>query len=202
MKKTLFLGFGALLIGVAQAQGGGFAEAPEQASSERAPDWNAWALDASRPTSPAVRAAAAVAEADIDVVDAHWMALTMWGEARREGEPGMRAVGHVIDNRRRAGMHGAYVTDTVGEAFQFSCWNPGDPNREAMLNVERVRPGSEDHRTWEEARLIAHEIMAGRSADTTGGALFYHTTAVSPRWSRGVEPVRQIGSHLFFLRTN
>jgi spore germination cell wall hydrolase CwlJ-like protein len=146
---------------------------------------------------PAVEAAPPSAE--IDVVDAHWMALTMWGEARREGETGMRAVGHVIDNRRKSGRHGVYATDTVSAAYQFSCWNEGDPNRRALDNIDRLSPDSVDGRAFRAAKRIAAEILEGRSADPTGGALFYHTNAVAPRWSAGIPPVRRIGSHLFFL---
>jgi spore germination cell wall hydrolase CwlJ-like protein len=139
------------------------------------------------------------ASPDVDVVDAHWMALTMWGEARGQGEEAMRAVGHVIDNRRRAsGADPDFVTDTVSEAFQFSCWNPGDPNREAMLNVDALPPEGHDHLMWLAARRIADEILAGRSQDPTGGGLFYHSDAVAPSWSQGLSPVFRIGRHLFF----
>lgn len=203
MIAALGLAMTASLIAAAQARGGEDGRAP---AAPVAPDLGAW----TRPLGPASSAPQAApareavadtdTDADIDVVDAHWMALTMWGEARREGEAGMRAVGHVIDNRRRAGMHGAaYVTDTVGRAFQFSCWNAGDPNREQMLNIDRLAPDSADYESWGLARRLAEEIMAGRSADPTGGALYYHSVGVAPAWSAGVPPVRRIGSHLFFL---
>jgi spore germination cell wall hydrolase CwlJ-like protein len=134
---------------------------------------------------------------DIDVVDAHWMALTMWGEGRSEGEDGMRAVGHVIRNRWLA-KRGGFVTDTVSQAWQFSAWNEGDPNRTAMLDIDALQPGTRDHRLWLSAKSLSAEILSGRSVDPTGGALFYHTTAVRPAWSQGLAPVAQIGSHLFF----
>ncbi|HEX8262037.1 MAG TPA: cell wall hydrolase [Allosphingosinicella sp.] len=126
------------------------------------------------------------------------MALTMWGEARSGGEDAMRAVGHVIDNRRRSGAHGVYATETVSEAWQFSCWNKNDPNHRAMLNVDSLKPGGEDQLMWLAAKRLAAEILSGASADPTGGALFYHTAAVAPRWSAGLAPVRVIGGHLFF----
>jgi N-acetylmuramoyl-L-alanine amidase len=186
-----------LAVAAAQARGGHEARAP---AAPAAPDLGAWTRPLGAATLPAAPARQPAAEPEIDVVDAHWMALTMWGEARREGEAGMRAVGHVIDNRRRAGMHGAaYVTDTVGRAFQFSCWNAGDPNREKMLDIARLAPDSADYHSWRLARQLAGEIMAGRSRDPTGGALFYHGVAVAPAWSAGIPPVRRIGSHLFFL---
>jgi spore germination cell wall hydrolase CwlJ-like protein len=166
--------------------------------------WDAWRQPVRPPQprseQPAVVQAAVstVSDEDIDVVDAHWMALTMWGEARSGGEEAMRAVGHVIDNRRRSGAHGAYATETVSEAWQFSCWNKDDPNYAAMLNIDSLRPDSGDEAMWLAAKRIADEILSGRSADPTGGALFYHTAAVSPRWSEGLAPVSVIGGHLFF----
>jgi spore germination cell wall hydrolase CwlJ-like protein len=90
------------------------------------------------------------------------------------------------------------VTETVSQAWQFSAWNHGDPNRAAMLNIADLRSGSRDHRLWLDAKRIAADILGGRSADPTGGALFYHTADVQPAWSRGVLPVAQIGGHLFF----
>lgn len=193
-----------MLIAAAQAQGSGEAlQAP--AAKLLRPDSSGW----TKPLGPAAaaqpRAAAAAAEPqllpasdEIDVVDAHWMALTMWGEARSQSEEGMRAVGHVIRNRWLAKRDGAYVTDTVSAAWQFSCWNEGDPNRAAMLDIEALPYDSEDYRLWLAAKRVAAEILSGRSADPTGGALFYHTTEVQPAWSRGVAPATQIGSHLFF----
>lgn len=200
MKMAAVLSGVAALLVAGHALGGGEA-APVRPATEA----QAAALDLTGWTLPhesgalAPRSADLPAAAPVDVVDAHWMALTMWGEARGAGAEGMRAVGHVIDNRRRAGMHGRYATDQVGEAFQFNCWNPGDPNLAKMLNVEALPPGSREHELWMLAKRLADDILAGRSVDTTEGALFYHTTAVAPRWSRGVPPVRQIGSHLFFL---
>ena len=193
------------LLAGARAQSGGSVEAEVRPPARPATaDWGAWTRPlASTPPGPArleVQAPAAepAAEPEIDVVDSRWMAVTIWGEARGGGEAAMRAVGHVIDNRSRAGLQSRYVTDTVSEAFQFSCWNAGDPNREAMMNVDSLRPDSQDHRMWLAAKRLAEEILSGRSADPTGGALFYHTTAVSPGWSAGIPPTRQIGSHLFF----
>jgi spore germination cell wall hydrolase CwlJ-like protein len=206
MKWAAGAGIAAVIVAIAaaRAQGDGAAVPSAPVKQERA-DWGEW----TRPLQPHVERSAAEAEApapaapvvaaeEIDVVDAHWMALTMWGEARNGGEAAMRAVGHVIDNRRRSGSHGAYATETVSEAWQFSAWNKNDPNYSAMLNIDKLSPDSEDQAMWLTARRVAEEILSGASADPTGGALYYHTAAVSPRWSSGLAPVRVIGGHLFF----
>ncbi|MEA3010724.1 MAG: hypothetical protein QOJ91_2416 [Sphingomonadales bacterium] len=206
MKWAAGAGIVAVIVAIAaaRAQGDG-GPVPAVPVKQPSASWSEW----TRPLQPHVEhavaepeplapTAPAVADEEIDVVDAHWMALTMWGEARNGGEPAMRAVGHVIDNRRRSGSHGAFATETVSEAWQFSAWNKNDPNYSAMMNIDTLRPGSEDEREWIAAKRVAGEILSGRSADPTGGALFYHTAAVSPRWSSGLTPVRVIGGHLFF----
>lgn len=207
MKWAAGAGIAAVIVGIAGAQARGDGPAlPEPPARQERADWGEW----TRPLQPpSQRPAAAegpppevpapvVAAEDIDVVDAHWMALTMWGEARNGGEQAMRAVGHVIDNRRRANTHGRYATETVSAAWQFSAWNRNDPNYPAMMNIHTLRPDSEDHAMWLVAKRVAGEILSGASEDPTGGALFYHTAAVSPRWSAGLAPVRVIGGHLFF----
>jgi spore germination cell wall hydrolase CwlJ-like protein len=206
MKWAAGAGIAAVIVAIAaaRAQGDGPVVPAAPVKHERA-SWGEW----TRPLQPHVERAAAEAEApapsaevvpaeEIDVVDAHWMALTMWGEARNGGESAMRAVGHVIDNRRRAGTHGKYATETVSEAWQFSAWNKSDPNYSAMMNIDTLRPDSEDQLMWLTAKRVADEILSGASADPTGGALFYHTAAVSPRWSAGLAPIQVIGGHLFF----
>lgn len=199
MKAILFLGGGAtaaILFATANARGSGDATAQQSAASAVA--WDGLAQSFGVPQRTLAAAAEPEPPDEIDVVDAHWMALTMWGEARGEGEAAMRAVGHVIDNRRRLGRHGAFATDTVSEAWQFSCWNAGDPNRAAIETIERLATDSREYRLWRAARRLADDILAGRSDDPTGGALFYHAESVSPAWSRGIEPVARIGGHLFF----
>lgn len=189
----------ASLFLAAQASGGRISPVSPLPVEAPLVGWGELARSFALAGGPPASAAAETDQEEIDVVDAHWMALTMWGEARGQGEEAMRAVGHVIDNRRRFGRHGAFATDTVSEAWQFSCWNQGDPNRAAIENVEALAPDSREYRLWRAARRIAGEILAGRSVDPTGGALFYHAEGVSPAWSRGLDPVVRIGGHLFFL---
>lgn len=206
MKWAAGAGIAAVIVGIAAAQAQGDGPAvPKAPVNQEAANWSEWTRPlqlyverpAEEPEAPAPAVEIVPAE-EIDVVDAHWMALTMWGEARNGGEEAMRAVGHVIDNRRRANTHGRYATETVSAAWQFSAWNRNDPNYPAMMNIDKLRSGSEDHLMWLTARRVADEILSGSSADPTGGALFYHTAAVSPRWSSGLAPVRVIGGHLFF----
>jgi spore germination cell wall hydrolase CwlJ-like protein len=45
---------------------------------------------------------------------------------------------------------------------------------------------------------MAHEIIAGQSADPTGGALWYHADYVSPYWRKAFKQGPKIGTHIFY----
>jgi spore germination cell wall hydrolase CwlJ-like protein len=135
-----------------------------------------------------------------------YLALTMWGEARSQGELGMRAIGHVIVNRATVGAN-MWGGDTIpGVALhdrQFSCWNQNDPNRERMLNIDQVNPATPDGQAWKLAQVIAIQILTGHSDDPTGGATMYHSTSVNPYWAaseRNQETTRVAG-HIFYVDT-
>ena len=198
MKWAAGAGIAAVIVAIAaaQAEGDGPAVPAAPAKQERA-NWGEW----TRPLQPHVDRPAAESEPppppvaetipaeEIDVVDAHWMALTMWGEARNGGEAAMRAVGHVIDNRKRAGTHGSYATETVSAAWQFSAWNKNDPNYPAMMNS-----------TSEARQRIIALLTAKRVADEILSAVGGPDRAPSsihrrgvPRWSAGLAPDRVIG---------
>lgn len=125
------------------------------------------------------------------------LAATAWGEARSEGEDGMRAVAHVMVNRV-GDRFGNDLETVIRAPWQFSAWNAGDPNRPLVQNPERYARGGENKTTWETAQQVAREVLSGQSVDPTNGALFYHTRAISPWWSHYGEGRQVIGAHVFY----
>ena len=136
--------------------------------------------DVSRARSRAVRA------------DEHrCLALTMYHEARGEGEEGMLAVGAVVLNRT---MHRAFpdnpcaVVTQGGETppCQFEWWCDGrsDEPREV--------------RSWQAALSTAEHMLRGRAQDFTRGAWYFHSTRILPRWAHELEVTRRIGNHVFY----
>jgi len=45
---------------------------------------------------------------------------------------------------------------------------------------------------------LAEEIYYGCTRDPTVGALWYHSTAVKPSWSRSFGPGKRIDRHVFY----
>lgn len=127
------------------------------------------------------------------------LAATTFGEARSEGEHGMRAVAHVMVNRIGP-RFGEDLATVILSPKQFSVWNRGDPNRRLVMNLARdpTRYASGREAEWAIAERVAREVLSGQSVDPTNGALFYHTRAVRPRWARVGQGRQVIGAHIFY----
>ena len=99
-----------------------------------------------------------------------------------------------VHQARKRGRHwwGNTVEEVCLQPYQFSCWNPGDPNREAILSVDLREP------IFLVCLRIARRAVAGVLKDPTGGATHYHTENVEPVWSVGREPSAVIGRHRFY----
>lgn len=133
----------------------------------------------------------------VNEAEAQLLAATIWGEARSEGEDGMRAVAHVMMNRVGS-RFGENLETVILTPYQFSVWNRGDPNRRLVSNPTRYATGGIALETWVQAQRIAREVLSGQSVDPTNGALFYHTHAVRPSWSRQGVGRQVIGAHIFY----
>lgn len=127
------------------------------------------------------------------------LARTLYGEARGESVRGKEAVAAVVVNRvARAEAHGGRwwwggdVVSVCLKPWQFSAWNPGDPNRATILAV------TAENKTFASCLRIARRAVAGTLADPTGGATHYHALTVHPPWAWRHTPCAQIGNHLFY----
>jgi Cell Wall Hydrolase len=133
----------------------------------------------------------------LDETEVRLLAATVWGEARSEGEDGMRAVAHVMQNRIGS-RFGEDLGTVILSPKQFSVWNRGDPNRRIVQRLARDPSSIATDPEWVTAERVAREVLSGQSVDPTGGALFYHTRAVRPRWARIGQGRQVIGQHVFY----
>ncbi len=121
------------------------------------------------------------------------LARTLWGEARGENVRGIEAVAAVVMNRvRRGGWWGNTVETVCRKRWQFSCWNPGDPNRAKLEAVD------ERDRAFRICLRVARRAVSGVLDDPTHGATHYHVRGLMPLWARGRDPSAEIGAHVFY----
>ncbi|MCP5367672.1 MAG: cell wall hydrolase [Hyphomicrobiales bacterium] len=131
--------------------------------------------------------------AEVDV-----LARTIYGEARGEPVRGMEAVAAVIMNRVRLAeawdgyWWGRTVQEVCLKPWQFSCWNPGDPNRAKIQAADRDDPA------FAACLRIACRALAGVLADPTHGATHYHAKGLEPAWARTRPHCAEIGNHRFY----
>jgi len=127
-----------------------------------------------------------------DVKEIGCLALTIYHEARGESERGKLAVGHVVMNRAHSVLFPASVCDVVQEGgqqlhrCQFAWWCDGRSDRPKDLAALR------------ESLRLAEEIYYGCTRDPTAGALWYHSIAVKPDWSKSFGLGKRIDRHMFY----
>ena len=120
-------------------------------------------------------------------------AKTIYGEARGEGLPGMEAVANVIMNRvKKPSWWGKTVREVCLKPFQFSCWNPNDPNRVKLTEDLSADP------IFQVCCRIAKRALCGLLPDKTKGSTHYHALSINPKWASALAPNVQIGQHLFY----
>lgn len=123
----------------------------------------------------------------------HILARTAWGEARGEGAIGMAAVLSVIMNRaKQPGWWGRTPVEVCLKPKQFSCWNPGDPNRHRIIEVD------ESDELFRKAIMLEAAALNGTLKDPTGGATHYCVAGLHPSWEKSLRQIARIGNHKFF----
>jgi spore germination cell wall hydrolase CwlJ-like protein len=125
--------------------------------------------------------------------DAEWQCLTkaLYFEARGEPIKGQFAVAEVILNRVESPRFPDTICGVVLQggtklhACQFSFMCDGKP--------ETVSEPEE----WTSVGKVAHMALQ-LEGSLTDGATHYHTTAVSPHWSRVYDQTAKVGDHIFY----
>jgi N-acetylmuramoyl-L-alanine amidase len=146
------------------------------------------------------------------------LAMLVWGEGRGESPEGRLAIAHVpltrVQVRAASGkepfsLREVILSRSTSQIYQFSCFNPSDPNRDKLLHpIEQEGTG-----LWAACWSTAVSAMSGQSANPAPGATHYvvrrlwsRPTAVGrrPQWfeqpciEKGITKfIAEIGSHIF-----
>src|SRR5580698_3087561 len=103
--------------------------------------------------------------------DLELCALCVWREARGEGLLGKRGVAHVILNRAsEPGWWGSTIQSVILFPFQFSSFNPSDPNADKWP--------LEDDPSWMDSLNVAQDVLVNNDSDITNGAVYYYDISI------------------------
>jgi len=120
------------------------------------------------------------------------LALAVYFESRAESLEGQQAVAAVVLNRVRNGKFPGNVCAVVHEGggqrgrCQFSWYCDGRSDK------------PKDGGAWEQALAVADSALDGVIKDPTAGALYFHNTAVKPKWRKKLTKTAAIDDHIFY----
>lgn len=122
------------------------------------------------------------------------LALCIWREARGETFRGKLLVGTVIRNRVEDKRWPNTYEGVITQKWQFSAFNPGDPNAVLYPSTSLLGHPPEDS-AWLGCVQAAGMVLASRAKATQ--ANHYHTLAVMPKWHDASKIVDREGAHVF-----
>lgn len=121
--------------------------------------------------------------------------LCIWREARGESADAQHGVGWTIRNRKeKGGWFGSTYAAVVLKPWQFSSFNPNDPNASKLPN-----PLSDQ--SYGPCLIAAKHVYEGTSPDPTGGATHYYDDSLAnnpPSWAKSMTRTAKIGRLNFF----
>ncbi|WP_436397764.1 cell wall hydrolase [Roseobacter sp. S98] len=123
------------------------------------------------------------------------LAEALYFEARGETVKGQFAVAEVILNRVKSERFPSsacgVINQGTGKKYQCQFTYTCDGHKEVIR----------EPRAFERVSKVARVALDGLAPKLTEGATHYHTTAVSPRWSRVYTKTTAIGDHIFYRHT-
>lgn len=126
-----------------------------------------------------------VAARGVSQVDLQCLTEALYFEARGESTAGQQAVAEVILNRVDHPRFPDSVCGVVNQRGQFSYKG-------------RVSGRYNERAAFGRVQRVAMAALSGAPRDLTGGATYFHTPAVRPKWSSRFTRTVRIGSHIFY----
>lgn len=126
--------------------------------------------------------------------DAQWACLSeaLYFEARGESVEGIFAVAEVILNRVDDARFPSTICGVVqqGTGRKHQC--------QFSYACDGIADDVHEQAAYDRVSRIARAMVSGGARELTDGALYYHTRAVSPSWSRRFDRTATIGAHHFY----
>lgn len=124
--------------------------------------------------------------------DFECLTRNLYFEARSEVTAGLIAVGQVTLNRVRSDRFPGTVCEVVKERGRIN----GKFVCQFSWYCDKRIGAIRDRESYKRAAQVASLLLNSDIPDITDGALFYHSTDISPGWKR--KRIARIGNHIFY----
>ena len=129
------------------------------------------------------------------------LAANIFYEARGETNEGMKAVAAVTLNRSSSSSFPGSVCSVVFQRKQFSWTHQQDyGDIQKVLQGDTSDLNQKDRQAYLQARLIAQKPSKELTAVLPKGSLWYHASYVKPVWTKGMQKVKRVGTHIFYKK--
>jgi len=127
--------------------------------------------------------------------DLECLAQNVYYEGRGEPLAGQQAIAEVTLNR----VASAQFPDTVCDVVHEKRWDVVRKRYVGAFSWTELDTLLEPKgQAWDRAFAAARAVYDKEATPRAGGALFYHSTSIEPRWAKTKERVVKIGNHVFY----
>lgn len=129
---------------------------------------------------------------ELDKTQLKCLTQNIYYEARGEPVEGQIAVAQVTLNRVLDGRWGSTVCDVVYHKHRGVC-------HFSWVCIKHLSKPKQQH--WQQAETIAYRTAKVLYTDVQykyKTATHFHNNTVKPSWSRKLQPVKQVGNHIFY----
>ena len=133
-----------------------------------------------------------------DLSEEYCLAETIYFEARNQELLGQIAVGLVAMNRVKSNSFPDTLCDVTRQAKRDSSGRIIKYKCQFSYYCDGLVEHVAEEEAWSTAKIVSKVVIEQSHKDFTDGALYYHTTSVTPYWSSVYQPTLELGDHIFY----
>lgn len=136
---------------------------------------------------------------EIDKNEIECLALNIYFETRAVSLADAIAVSDVVMNRINSARYPNTVCEVVKQGHQDSQGNMLRHKCQFSWYCDGKSDTPKNYEAWERSVTVAYDMYVNRTyIGITEGSTHYHANYVSPIWSKQLQRITRVGSHIFY----
>ena len=136
---------------------------------------------------------------EIDKNEIECLALNIYFETRAVSLADAIAVSDVVMNRINSARYPNTVCEVVKQGHQDSQGNMLRHKCQFSWYCDGKSDTPKNYEAWERSVTVAYDMYVNKTyIGITEGSTHYHANYVSPAWSKQLQRITRVGSHIFY----